>query len=278
MTTAQHRSEADAIVEVALASAAPRPIGTSGNLWAVNSGDTTDVVDVRDHDAKYLTRPLRKRGTSTVFDAESFVLHLTKHQVPGETEVWADLEARTVTAVYNAHAATEAGFADHRLTLHVRETVAWKAWAQLNGRNLEQTVFAEHLEQRAQDVVEPDGATLLEIAQTFQANRSLAFESGRRLSDGNVKLQYAEDTVATAGSRGELSIPDHFTLGISPFEGSPRYRLTANLRWRIVSSALTLGYVLIDPEKVIEDAFTEIVNTIGTAIDGQILFGRPGPA
>lgn len=274
MTT--DRTENDAITEVALRAAIPNRLDGDGNLWAVStSGGGVEVIDTRGLDAKYLERPLRKRGTATVFDAESFVLHLTKHNLPGETEVWADIEARTITAVYNASSAIEAGHGDHRLVLQVRRTVAWLAWTKLNAKLLGQTEFAEHLEQRAQDVVEPDGASLLEIAQTFQANRSLAFESGRRLSDGNVKLQFAEETTAAAGSRGELSIPDRFILGISPFEGSPGYRLQANLRWRIQGPNLSLGYVLIDPEKVIEDAFAEIVNTVGTAIDGAVLFGRP---
>ena len=63
------------------------------------------LVDLTDD--RYLDEPKRKRGTVTVRDVASFAQYYAKHATE-HSDVFADLDAATITAVLNAHRATGA--------------------------------------------------------------------------------------------------------------------------------------------------------------------------
>lgn len=134
---------------------------------------------------------------------------------------------------------------------------------------MDQAAFAEFIEDNAQNIVEPSSAEILEIAQSLQVKRGVAFESGQRLADGNVQFGYREETTATAGSAGQLRIPATLTLALRPFEGGEAYKVTAHFRYRLQGSALTLGFKLQEPAKIREDAFKEIANEVSAYAEEQ---------
>lgn len=125
-----------------------------------------------------------------------------------------------------------------------------------------QADFAEFIEDNAKDIVNPSSAEVLEIAQSLQVKRGVEFESGTRLADGNVQFGYRENTTATAGNVGQLSIPEKITLALRPFKNGEQYAVNAIFRYRLQGSQLTLGYKLQDPEKVIEDAFESVAKEV----------------
>ncbi len=113
----------------------------------------------------------------------------------------------------------------------------------------------ELVEEGLEDIVEPPAAGMLEVAQSLQAAKSVAFRSGTRLQDGQVQLVWEETIEAKAGQKGDLTIPEVFVLGLCPYEGSDPFRVRARLRYRINDGALQMGYVLDRPEDVLEAAF-----------------------
>src|SRR5207237_5067343 len=124
------------------------------------------------------------------------------------------------------------------------------------------------------DITFPDAADLLEIAQTFYASTKADFRSGTRLSSGEVQFQYVEETQASAGRNGELSIPTKFDLRIAPFQGEERCALQALLRYRVREGNLAIGYELVRPDDVERDAMELIAERLRTTI-ARVYLGSP---
>lgn len=218
-------AEAQSIVDVATRAAEPQSLDLGdGRFYSIVSpSGEVKIVDleaerrkVEDQDA-----PRHKRGTYRVHDADSFVTYLNKHG-DDHTEVWADNPAAKITAVLNAHQGlvgdtaadgTRPRFEDHRVEYSVLLTDAWKAWTEHDGKLISQSDFAEHIEDRAIDIIEPSGADMLELAQTFQATIGVNFESSKRLSSGERQLEYREKIDAQAAPPAEATGPRHARRG-----------------------------------------------------------------
>jgi uncharacterized protein YfdQ (DUF2303 family) len=197
-----------------------------------------------------------------VADFGSLQQYLDKHGLEAETEVTASVTNGTFTAVCDAGDEHRAGWGGHTITLKLSKSPEWQRWAGRSGQLSSQADFAEFIEDNAKDIVEPSSAEILEIAQSLQVKRGVEFESGTRLQDGNVQFGYRESTTATAGSVGQLVIPEKITLALRPFKGGDAYSVTALFRYRLQGSQLTLGFKLQDPEKIIEDAFESVAGDV----------------
>ena len=223
-----------------------------------------ELVDIRDELHEEAQRaPDRKTGRYTVTDPASFVGYLAKH---GEdnAEVWANVNTGTVRAVLNAHGGdpSGAGHEDHTLTLQLATTDDWKHWLDRDGKLLPQLVFAEFIEDHLPNFQNPSAADMLELAQTFQASSKGEFASSQRVKSGETALTWSEQHEAKAGAKGQIAIPDTFTIALQPFEGGPAYKIEARFRYRIEGGTLALGYRLTRPKDVRKAAFTEVVDAI----------------
>lgn len=259
------------IRDAALAAAPPAEL-TPGKFYAFHTPEGIHTVDLTGDD--YKDAPSRKQGTTTVTDAPSWLAYWAKHH-DDASEVYADAQRLNVTAVLDAH--TEAGprWSGHWLRLQLRKTEAWEQWLKYDGQLLSQEMFAEFLEDHLPELIVPDSATMLEIAQSMQATTKAEFKSGVRLQTGERQLQYVEDTRAAAGRKGELTIPATFTIGVVPFDGSDGYKLDARLRYRIQDTTLRIGYKLDRPGEVLKAAFADVVKAIAEDVEAPVMNGTP---
>lgn len=264
-------NDTQVIVDTALRSAQPFDL-EPGKYYAFHTPAGIQHVDLTGD--QYKDQPTRKTGTTIVRDAESFLAYWTKHK-DDNSEVYADSERLTVTAVLDANTADNARWGGHRLHLALRQTAAWQQWTRQDGHLMKQEDFADFLEDHLPELLEPDSATMLEIAQSIQGVSKAEFQSGTRLSSGERKLAYTETIQAKAGQKGELVIPESFIVGLHPFEGSDGYRLTARLRYRINGGPIQLGYKLERPTEIRDKAFNDVVKKIGEDIDVAIMNGQP---
>ncbi len=189
--------------------------------------------------------------------------------------MYADVEKLSVTAVLDAHTDNTPRFGGHRLVLALRQTKAWGDWLRHDGKLLDQDTFANFLEDQLPYLETPDAATMLEIAQSIKATTKAEFQSSSRLTSGERKFVFTEDTKASAGSKGDLGIPEVFTIAIPPFENANAYRMTARFKYRIDRGTLLLGYKLEQPEERARAAFTDVLKSIGEGITTPILNGTP---
>lgn len=244
-----------------------------GSYYVLHVGDRVHEIDLTG-DA-YRDMPRRKTGTVTVRDVPSFVAYFGKHG-DEHSEIYADRQALTVTAVVNAHSVDGPDWGDHRLVLRLKHSDQFTAWQQTGGRNMPQVAFAEFIEDHRSDITDPPGADMLELVQTFQALTKVTFKSGTVLHSGQRQISYVEEIDARAGSKGNLVIPQTFTLALPIFDGATEAdAVTARLRYRIDDGRLLLGFVLDQINDVVAGAFTAVVNQVDGEVVQPIMFGTP---
>ncbi|WP_242089195.1 DUF2303 family protein [Curtobacterium sp. DN_7.5] len=258
MTDYTDNPEAAVVAGLAQQAVHPEELETGVVYVEADGSGGSRIVDTD----RYAANPRHIEASRVVGDAESFVRYVTKHVIAGHTEVYADVPSSSVVAMIDSHDAAVGGWQKHRAQLELRHTKSWEAWTKVDGKLLEQTDFAEFIEQQSLDVRSPETAVLIEIAQSFQAKTSVDFEGGERLDSGQVRLEYKETVTAKAGQKGHIDIPTELELLLRPYIGGPVYVVVARFRYRLRGSQLGLGIVLQRPQEILDAAFADIVTEI----------------
>lgn len=253
------KGDAQAIVDAARAISIPYELDPEKPLAFVIPSDAR--LEIPQLDA-WRSRPTRTRGTYYPATVDSFVAYAIRHATEEHTTVWVHPTSGQIEALLDDNAPGESGWGDHRAVLRLEPTPEWNYWLANDQRLLSQQDFAEHVEGGMGEIVEPDGATMLELAQNFHATSGATFRSSIRLSSGQQQLQYDEEVQASAGTRGDMVVPTKFLLAISPFTGEDPYKLAASLRFRVSGGKLQLGYWLDRPERVQRDAIEQIADKL----------------
>jgi uncharacterized protein YfdQ (DUF2303 family) len=230
--------EAQAIIDTAVRTLTPHEL-EPGSVYAFNTPTGVHQVDLTG--PQYTGELPRKTGRTLVRDAASFLTY----------------------------------YAEHRLHLALRRTKAWQEWLDLDGKLVDQDRFANFLEDHLVHLVEPDAATMLEIAQSIKATTKAEFQSSSRLQSGERKFAFVEDTKASAGTKGDLAIPETFKIAVPPFEGADVYSMTARFKYRLGGGQLALGFKLEQPEERVKAAFADVLTEIASGVDTPILNGAP---
>ncbi|GAA2946526.1 MULTISPECIES: DUF2303 family protein [Streptomyces] len=263
-----------AVIDVAQAAVAPQALEPGKvHVVALGRGEFRQIdLTGPEHTGK----PPRKTGTTVVRDVDSFMAYFDKHG-NDDSEVYADVERRTITAVLDAHTAKNARWGSHRLELRLRETSAWRAWLSMDGQLVPQAAFAEFVEDNLVDLVEPTAATMLELAESFEVTTSAEFQSSQRLDSGARKFSYVEEQTGKAGHKGDITIPATLTLALRPFEGSEPYKVIARFKYRLdkAKGELRLGFKIERPADTLTAAFEDIRTLIDSDVPMAVLNGAP---
>jgi uncharacterized protein YfdQ (DUF2303 family) len=237
----------------------------------VPAGARAEVVDM----TPYALTPWRPKGTARPQSVEAFIDYVRRH-LSDRTTVWVEPLDGKVVAVLNDHGPEGAEeFGDWRAELVLPVTPEWTHWMSRDKRYGTQTEFAEHIEEGIDEIRDPTGAHMLEIAQSMQATVTAEFKSASRLDNGEIAVQWVEDIEARAGRAGDLMIPQEMTLGIAPFYGEQPYELLARIRYRIAQGELRIGYALNRPDVIIRDCLLAIRARIEQAFPDQVFIGSP---
>src|SRR5690349_5150756 len=175
-----------AVIAAAERAVEPHEIDPS-KVYRVGSpdGELLDLEYVLEH-------PRRPAGEYRLATVESFTDLVDRFGGDGLT-IWIDPDVRQVEAVFNDNASGQPGWADFRAVLPLAATTEWRHWTDGDGRMMDQEAFAEHIEEGVKELVEPDAATMLEIAQSIQATVNTEFRSARRVADGEIQMVYVEN-------------------------------------------------------------------------------------
>lgn len=272
-------SAPDSAVVADLAAQALGVVAEEGNarVVIVPAGADAKVIDLN----QYAATPTRPTGTARPKSVEAFIDYVKRHSTP-ETTVWYEpmgSDAGRIVAVLNdLGEAQDAQWRDVRAELILPKTPQWEHWAARDGVYGSQQEFAEHIEDGVDEIREPDAATMLEIAQTFQATIGGEFRQATRLQDGTINVQWAEHVDARAGKNGEAVIPQTMVLGISPFYGEQPFAVEARIRYRVRNGALSIGYKLDRPDRVIQECVEAIGKRLRDELDAPVYAGAPAAA
>ena len=263
----------DAAVVADLAAQALGVVAEEGyaKVVVVPSGAAAEVIDL----SEFHQVPWRAKGTAYPKSVDAFVAYVRRHMA-ATTTIWVEPLDGKVVAVLNDHGPERAEeWGDHRAVLDLPVTPEWEHWRKRDGVLGSQLDFAEHLEQGLLEIREPDGATLLEIAQSIHGTVTATFRSASRLDNGAIAAQWVEDGDARGGSATAVEIPQRMTLGIAPFYGEQPYEITARIRYRIGGGELRIGYQLDRPDAIVRDCLVGIRDRIDKEFEGHVFMGSP---
>lgn len=265
----------DAVMEIsalALSSVKPTPLD-DGKLYAIVNGDTVSLLTTPAYDrAQEQEYPAKVERNVTVFDVDSLLDYIGRYvDVTSNDllEVWASIDNREIVAILDGVDAHRA----HKATLKVKRSREWGEWSGIDGKLLDQVTFAQFIEDHLSTIASPDGAQLLDICQTLEANTSVSFKMQNLLPNGQRAFRWEEQVEGKAGEKGDLKIPGELTLVLRPFVGCGPVPVTAKFRYRINNGDLTLGVHLIEPEVALEVAFNGIVAGVQEGVPVRVNHG-----
>jgi uncharacterized protein YfdQ (DUF2303 family) len=229
------------------------------------------VTDLSGLVGRLLEAPRRIKQAVTCFDVPSFITYVSRFLGAGTT-LFSDIRQLRCLAILDYHGPSVPGvpephWCEHRATLQLRHTPEWLTWFNASGMAKTQTDFATFIEDNLPDIAEPAGATVLEIVRQLEVRKSVSFSGAVRLDNGQHQLSYQED-VQGSSAKGSLTIPETFTLGLEPFDGSAKYRITARLRYRMAEGKIALWIDLLRPQDVLDSAWEDVQKQIiaGTSL------------
>jgi uncharacterized protein YfdQ (DUF2303 family) len=248
--------------------------------WWAHGAD----VQISETDSeRHQLAPNAKRGELTMHTGESFARYVNDHDEGPATALYADVRSRSVTGIIDGHALgsvledAKPGWAEHRVVLALRHTYEWEQWSAKSGQLLAPLDFASFLEDRVLEIIEPDSATMLELAQSFHANVTVDFKKAERLDNGETQFRFEEKIDARAGRTGEIDVPSTFTLALAPFEGDDPQPVTARLRYRLRDGHLTIGYTIANLEETVRASFDRVLEQIEADTDKRAYRGAAPP-
>lgn len=206
--------------------------------------------------------PSRIRQNVSLISPGSLIAYIQRYR-DARSVVFADKTKTRIVAVLDFHEnANNAAWGAHKAVYDCPFSDDWKAWCAGDNAKMNQIDFAEFLENNIKNVAPisddysgPSGTELLEMVLAFQETRKSEFKSVKRLSDGTCQFAFSDEK---SGS-GNTKMPEKISLAISPFHNGAAYQIDARIRYRLRDGQLVLWYELIEPKKVVEHAFQEIV-------------------
>ena len=208
---------------------------------------------------------------------ESFITYVKEFRTES---VWVFGNESTITALLDYHGKEKPNRLTHQAILNLAKTPEWDRWLTMNGRSQQQTEFAEFLEENQFNVMEPEGAKLIEIITTLESKTNVEFKSQVRTSDGTLTLAYSENQETTGGRSEKLPLPTKIKVGLPVFrgykdgEGKPAlFPLEFFLRSRIAGGKAQFIIKADNPERVVQAALGEIYQRIEADLGLKILEG-----
>ncbi len=245
---------------------------------------------------EWRTAPERKRGTAKVNTLESFT-DLTNRHKTDDSVIFADTNWRqpSLMTIIDYHAKDAAGAAKicgHRIRYPFPLTEEWAAWVALDGKPINQTQFAEFIEDHRADLTSPheDEVTywqemlggkmaypneLQMLSRGLKINAETKASSVVTLASGEGEIAWEETHTARNTAGGKIVVPSLFMLAVAPFYQGEKARIPVRLRYRMPQGggALTWSYHLYRPdiyvtEQVIRDLERAAADTNLPAFQG----------
>lgn len=240
-----------------------------------------DPVDLE----RYAAQPFQVRADVEFHDIDSLVAYGTEfypdEDATGITRAYLDRESVKLTVLFDDDRDREPQWRRHRAWVDFVYSEDWVRWIGVDRQVMEQSRFAEFLEDNVAAVVDPTAADILEMVSNFESVTTTTFKSAKRLQDGRRELIYREDGV------GDLSVtvPQSFRIGVPVFKGIDQaYAITARLKYRARNGEVTFCIELERIDLVLEAAFGDLAERFEVAHEGfvgfapQVLRGRPPAA
>lgn len=235
---------------------------------AVWVSDPKNVVTRVEDLERFAPAPRRLRQVTTHETPSSFVAYLRDFK-SGDTRVFASLEKRQVIGAVDYHAPADGGlpvasWVEHRAVYPAVFDASFAAWHDLHGKPIPQKAFARFLEDRADDVLSPEPADMMEVAARFDALRSVTFRSAVNLSTGEREFQY-ETKDAT---KGTVAVPKVLLVRTPVFYGCDPVDWVARFAYDIDEGSLVFKVSIHRLAQLLDGEFERLCDRIAVDLPG----------
>lgn len=238
--------------------------------------------------------PRWRRGTATFQRADSLIAWVNRFKdADSALFVRPQGQGQELLAVLDYHRAGANGdprFGKHTGVYRFPFSKEWLAWT--GERELPQQAFAELLEDRITDVIDPSEAgenavrfaqdlgmalagpsTLLTLSRGLSVKVEAKVVNAQNLSTGEAQITFEESHRDEKGA--PLKIPGGFVLAIPVFEGGGLYKVPARLRYRVRGGAITWRVLLHRADAVLQDAIDGVCEAAREATELPLFYGSP---
>lgn len=193
--------------------------------------------------------------TESLIEQKSFTDYVNRFKGAG-TIIRANPSCGKMNATLDYHkpsngAKAEPNRCSHNIDFNCDFDENWKRWRKIDGRELSQTDFAYFVEEMLHTIGEPNGADLLDMAENLKINRGVAFQSGKRLSNGTMNIKYTEVDEAKSNG-GDVTVPEDITIVSPIYMLRKAISIKAKLRYRMEKGQPLVFIVDILNREVIE--------------------------
>ena len=219
----------------------------------------------------YRLLPERRTGTAKVTTLASFIDLTNRHKdvasvIFAQTAIGAGPK---LTAVIDYHQFDGAArWCGYRVEYTFPLTEEFKAWVAMNGKAMEQSVFAHFLEDHAAEIGTPyDGerteyerlfkekfatpAELIALSRDLEIYVGAKVKRAERLSSGERTVEFVEEH--SNGKGEKVEIPGIFMVAVPAFLDGEPVRVPARLRYRVAGGAIHWFYQLYRLDEFVRD-------------------------
>ena len=282
----QDRSDLEFVAEQAWANApidSMQGVGQTEPVVLARKHKDTSIEDLTAIVEKHQRNPTRQKGVINALAIQSFIDLTMRHHKglnttaiyvqpnrPGSAQFTNGVVALLESVLNDTQALDLPAWRDFRIKHAILLSTPASRWFGRNGVKMEQTEFAEFIEDNILDI--PAGASLLQAAVHLQAKTDITFGSAIRLDNGEVKFTYSEDLQMTSA----VQLPLKFEIFIPLFENSKAgYKMTARLKYRLAQKRVTFQYDLERSERVLEDAITGVIDQLMDHFPDIVYLAQP---
>ena len=297
-----HTTEADAIADLVTPKAFSIPVEEETVIVIPDGNGGSKLVSGRELLKPYDTRPRRRMGTARLDDLASFAAHVNRNKGASSALFATKEPSPTLLAILDYHdagpettdAIGESGvarFSTHRAAYHFPHSDEWNAWTRVSS-SLSQAAFAEFLEDRAVDVIEPRRAseatvelcaslelTLATPGRIMELSKGLAVRVNSKvaaavnLASGEGQFTYATEHQDEQGA--SLKIPKAFLISLPVFAEDAPYQVLVRMRYRVKDGGVTWSLTPHDLPRILTHAFTIAAKGASEATGLPLFFGLP---
>jgi len=245
----------------------------SGTYLTVQKDTKTILLPV------HRAEPVRKACRIDFVDKADFCQYVNANKVEGHTHLFAvskaDKTGMTVYAVMDFHESGAAGVAawgEHIAMLTLGTSERLMTWIKACGAKLGQVAFAEFIEDNRRVVIDPEPASLVELALKLEGSVDAKFVSKFNTQTGDSKVMYEQDT-----NTGELVVPKTIALNVPVFETGVVQSVQVNLGFRIEQGKPSFVIRIPGLQTILRDAVDNTRQQISEIVDLPVAFTSAAP-
>ena len=211
--------------------------------------------------SRYMPRRVSQSNKYSFANLESFTRYVNEEKAEN-TRVFIDAEK--AFAVIDHSDKSTPRLQEHRATLPFNYSEDYERIRAVNKQYIKQEDFAELCADLAHCIVDPEPATLLELAQDLRGTTNVKWRNGKKLQNGKISIEYVEsEEVTKAGAKGDIEIPSALKISVPVYDCSKdKAALEAEFRYRVTPGGIFFALII----RGLEEIERQAVESIGAQI------------